>query len=723
MRSTRTLRSTRTVRPTRPVRITVALAAAVLAAPVALATTPAQGLVGNPVTLDDSYSFTAQLRIGTGEQIRTCSGALIAPQWIATAASCFAANPSQGGPVEAGAPTLRTVATIGRADLSATSGGHVSEVTELVPRAGRDLVLARLATPAAGIRPVPLASTPPVAGETLTVAGYGRTRTEWVPDRLHAASFDVNTVDPTTLGITGRTADDAICKGDSGGPVLRERDGVEELVGVSSRSWQGGCLGVNETRNGAVVARTDDAPTGTRLAAGQRLRSGDTLASATTTLTMRADGDLVVTSKAGKVRWSTKTGGNAGATAHFGADGNLVVRDSSDTTTLWQSGTSAPGGTAVLQERGNVVVYDAQGTSRWTTGTAVRNDVDGDGRADMVNWYDYPDGHDALFRFPGTDSGAFTTPHTAWTTAPGNWSIDQARKVSGDFDGDGRSDVAVLYGYLDGSVKLWTFLGRPDGTFTAPFPSWSTTPGNWEFSRVRLQAGDFDGNGRDDLAAWYDYADGSDALFTFTSDAQGAFAPVQRWSSAPGNWSTAQSKYVTGDFNGDGRDDVGVLYTYGGNAVKFWTFLANPSGGFDGAKLAWDHPTWGSWDRTDPHAGDFDGDGLDDVALWYDYPDGRDSVYVFKGNKDGTVTGSPNAALTSPAGWLMRDQMKIVVADYTGDGRDDLATMYGYTDGTVRMFTWPGQADGTLGAGQTGWSTGSGWEFGRVHFVNRHHQS
>ncbi|MEU9995928.1 hypothetical protein [Streptomyces sp. NPDC050848] len=91
------------------------------------------------------------------------------------------------------------------------------------------------------------------------------------------------------------------------------------------------------------------------------------------------------------------------------------------------------------------------------------------------------------------------------------------------------------------------------------------------------------------------------------------------------------------------------------------------------------------------HAGDFDGDGLDDVALWYDYPDGRDSVYVFKGNKDGTVAGSPNAALTSPAGWLMRDQMEIVLA--------------------------------TLGAGQTGWSTGSGWEFGRVHFVNRHHQS
>ncbi|MER5891098.1 FG-GAP-like repeat-containing protein, partial [Streptomyces sp. NPDC001941] len=493
-------------------------------------------------------------------------------------------------------------------------------------------------------------------------------------------------------------------------------------IGITSRSWQGGCLAETETRNNAVITRTDNTPTASRLATGQRLQPGDALVSATTTLTQRTDGNLVVTSKAGKVLWSTATGGNAGATTLLRADGNLVVRDVTDTTTLWQSGTSATGGSTVLQEHGNLVVYDTQGQSQWSTGTAVRNDVDGDGRGDMVNWYDYPDGHDALFRFPGTDSGALAAPQSAWTTAPGNWYLDQVKKVAGDFNGDGLSDVAVLYGYGDGTVRLWTFPGNSDGSFTPAFESWSTTPGNWEFARVRLHGGDFDGDGRDDLAAWYDYPDGSDALFTFRSDARGGFAaPVQGWRSVPGNWFTEQSKYVTGDFNGDGRDDLGVLYTYGGTAVKFWTFLANRDGGFDGAKLAWDNPVWGEMNRTDVHAGDFDGDGRDDVALWFDYADGHDSVYVLKGNKDGTVTGSPNPALNSPAGWLMRDQMKTVVADYNGDGRDDLATMYGYTDGTVRMFTWPAQADGTFGPGQTGWSTATGWEFGRVHVVNRHH--
>ncbi|WP_137994065.1 FG-GAP-like repeat-containing protein [Streptomyces vilmorinianum] len=707
-------------RHTRPVRLT-ALAAALIVGPAVLTATPAQAAIGTPVT-DTSYAFTAQLQIGSGDQMRGCSGALIDPNWIVTAASCFAASPLQGGAVAAGAPALKTVATIGRADLTATTGGHVTEVTELVPRAGRDLVLARLATPATGIQPVAMASTPAAAGDALKVAGYGRTKTQWVPDRLHVASFDVNTADAASLAITGRTADDAICMGDSGGPVLRERNGAVELVGVSSRSWQGGCFGVTETRNGAVAARTDGVATGSRLAAGQRLLPGDTLASAAATLTMRADGNLVVTTKAGKALWSTNTAGNAGATALFGADGNLVVRNAADTATLWQSGTAAASGSVVLQERGNLVVYNAQGQSQWTTGTAVRNDFDGNGKADMVDWYDYADGHDAMHLFGGSDTGAITAPRTAFTTPAGNWYHDNMKKVSGDFNGDGRADVAVFYGYSDGAVKLWTFLGRPDGTFATPFSSWSVAPGNWTFSRVRLHSGDFNGDGRDDVVAWYDYADGHDALFTFLSDTRGAFAtPFSGWSAPTGSWTANNAKYVTGDFNGDGRDDLGALYRYSDTAVKLWLFTATPAGGFT-AKQAWSSDTWGALDRTGVHAGDFDGDGRDDVGLWYDYVDGHDAFQVLKGRADGTV-GTPSVALNAKAGDLTAAQMKIVIGDYNGDGRDDLATMYGYTDGSVKMFTWPALAGGALGTVQTGWSTATGWTFARVNFVNRYTNS
>ncbi|MGW8766521.1 FG-GAP-like repeat-containing protein [Streptomyces sp. NPDC055815] len=712
------------MRHTRPARLAALAAAALVALPVVLAAAPAQALSGTPVT-DASYAFTAQIRVGEGEQMRSCTGALVDPRWIVTAASCFAANPAVSLEVTPGPPALKTVATIGRADLTATTGGHVTEVTDVVPRAGRDLVLARLATPATGIQPVAVATTPAVAGNALKVAGYGRTRTQWVPDRLHVASFGTDTADATTLGITGASAADVICQGDSGGPVLRERDGVPELVGVSSRSWQGGCYGVSatETRNGAVAARADGLTGGSRLLPGQRLASGDALASAAATVVMRADGNLVVTAKAGNVLWQTNTAGNPGATALFGTDGNLVVRNAADTATLWQSGTAVTGGSLVLQERGNLVVRDNLGGTMWTTGTAVRNDFDGSGRSDMADWYDYSDGHDALHLFAGSATGALGTPRTAFATTADNWEASLMKRASGDYNGDGTTDVGVLYGYTDGSVKFWTFLGRKDGTFAAPFSSWSAPAGTWSFSQVRLHSGDFDGDGRDDLVAWYDHFDGRDSMFTLLSDERGGFAaPVTGWSVPAGTWTADNAEYATGDFNGDGRDDVLALYNAGAPNVKAYVYTGSRHGLFSTAKLAWSSTTWGSLDRTTVHAGDFDGDGRDDLGLWYDHSDGHDVFYVLKGNKDATLT-APQLALNAKAGDLNLAEMKVVVADYNGDGRDDVGALYGYASGDDKMFTWLAQANGTLAStATTGWTSPSAgsWAFARTAFVNRY---
>ncbi|KOV26570.1 FG-GAP-like repeat-containing protein [Streptomyces sp. XY152] len=691
-----------------------------IAASMAAAGLPASAhaVTGSAVS-DTSYAFTARLEIGDGQDtLRTCSGALIDPQWVLTAASCFTGGLEEPAP---GKPAEKTVATIGRADLSGTDG-HVSRITDLVPRPGRDLVMARLATPATGITPVKVATTAAAQGDTLTAAGYGRTRTEWAPTRLHTASFTVGSVDESQVDVAGKTTNDAICKGDAGGPLLRVNNGTPELVGINSRSHQGGCFGTDpaEARTEAIAARADNTVPGSRLAAGQQLSSGDSLVSAGARATMQTDGDLVVASAAGQTLWSTGTAGNPGATAAFDAHGNLVVRNAEGTSTLWESRTAAVSGSVVLRAGGDLVVLDAQGVAQWSSNSAPRHDYNGDGRSDMGAWYDFAAGTDATYTFFGKEDGSLSGWLRSYTSPAGTWEAKNHKPVTGDFNGDGRGDIAAVYGYSDTSVKIWLYTGRPDGGFNNPVQAWSAAAGSFHISYMTPQSGDFNGDGRDDIAVWYAYADGTTKLWTFTSTTQGTFnAPASSWSATSGTWARTRAKFITGDFNGDGRDDLSVFYGQGDDSVKTYVFNAQANGGFAAPAVWWQSASL-DWSRTYPHSGDFNGDGRDDAAVWYDYADGSDKVStVLSENVGGKDRfGSARVTLSSAAGALDIKRFQLIVGDYNGDGRDDLAVMSHQPDGAVKMWTWTARPDAMFNGAVAGFTApATSWLYASTHFV------
>ncbi len=484
-------------------------------------------------------------------------------------------------------------------------------------------------------------------------------------------------------------------------------DGIADLwarkADNTMSGWAGKTPGADNMSFGATFV-IDGITGGSRIPTGTTLAPGQSMTSRSAKLTMQDDGNLVVISNSGKVLWSTGTAGNVGAKAVMGASGNLTVYKADGATVLWQSETVAAEGYALLQDRGNLVIYNAKGQPQWSSGTAVRQDYNADGRSDIAAWYDYPDGHDAVHTFLTNSTGTFNAPFTGWTKETPDWHPDLMKKITGDYNGDGISDLAAAYQYTDG-IKLWTWLGKADGTFNKPSSSWS---GNWALDRMTLHSGDFNGDGRDDLAVWYRYGDGN-KLWTFTANVRGGFNhPYNSWSTT--GWNVANCKFVTGDFDANGRDDLAVLYNYD-TSVKLWTFMSTTTGNFANPIASWTSTSWGDWSRTGVQSGDFNGDRRDDVATWYDYADGRDGIHTFISSSTTTdgKFAAPKAAWEAVPDRFTASRMQLTAGDYNGDGRDDLATMYGYADSTIKLFTWTVKPDGTFNEPATGWTSSSGW--------------
>ncbi|MET9626474.1 tachylectin-related carbohydrate-binding protein [Lentzea sp. NPDC006480] len=214
----------------------VTVVAAVAA--VALAGVPvAQALSGGAVVPEGSYEFLARLSSAD----KGCSGALVAPSYVITAASCL----PQTGEVKV---------VVGKANL-ATGTGHVTKVARVIRHTDRDVALVKLADKTAGITPIALSSTALAQNESVKAAGFGRTATEWVPDRPRVATFTVGALNAAEASLSGEKD---TCKGDAGGPAFREVGGTPQLVALNAKSWQNGCLLVSETRKGSTGTRVDD---------------------------------------------------------------------------------------------------------------------------------------------------------------------------------------------------------------------------------------------------------------------------------------------------------------------------------------------------------------------------------------------------------------------------------------------------------------------------------
>jgi hypothetical protein len=245
--------------------------------------------------------------------------------------------------------------------------------------------------------------------------------------------------------------------------------------------------------------------------------------------------------------------------------------------------------------------------------------------------------------------------------------------VAGDFNGDGRLDLATAN---LGSSDISVLLGKGDGTFEAPPGS---VVGNYAAAVV---TGDFTGNGNLGVAVLDEL---SDSVTILPGNGDGTFQQSLSVALPQGSGATA---IVAADFNNDGRTDLAVA-DQGLDEVSI--FLGNGDGTFQSSTVQV---------PGDPYAlvaGDFTGNGEVDLAVV-----DRDSnqVIILLGKGDGTFTLGQTITLVDPSDpedpFIFPDA--IVAGNFTSSGHLDLAVAEPFINAVTVLL---GNGDGTFTQGAT----------------------
>jgi hypothetical protein len=299
--------------------------------------------------------------------------------------------------------------------------------------------------------------------------------------------------------------------------------------------------------------------------------------------------------------------------------------------------------------------------------------------------------------------------------------------VAADFNGDGKIDLASqvdsFYG-IDvgtGNGVLAIDFGAGNGPFASQVVTYSS-PQSYGY----LTVGDFNGDGHPDLAfAGYDYVMAGgyitpDGLIALPAPEPTDFALNVFFNAGDGTLAAPViyanpngfEDIASGDFDGDGHLDIAELST-SGSAGGIGVFFNAGDGTLRSEVTYVASPDWIAYGLA---VADFNGDGKDDVATTTILnPNAASEATVLQ-----VFTGASNGSLNGPVSYPIANipsVYQIVTGDFNGDGKPDLAMVIGHTSqgalvDPVPVAVFENLGDGTFGAPVTYGVAGGAMDYG-----------
>jgi hypothetical protein len=336
-------------------------------------------------------------------------------------------------------------------------------------------------------------------------------------------------------------------------------------------------------------------------------------------------------------------------------------------------------------------------------------DFNGDGNDEIASFYDYPQNCAAIWLAESAAPVFSQTP--LWASSYAGWDATKSRVYAGNFDDNPAfDDLAILQSYPNACAALWVFSST--GTTLDPTPVWASVPWGFDVSKTKTASGDFDGDGRDEILALTEFPNSNAVLILFDNPGTGwEVKPV--WTSPEGTFAVTLPQVSAGDFDNDGKDELAVLKAYPQSCAAVWVFD-------EGASMYTATPWWassyGAWDvvKSRMVAGDFNNDNLDELAVLYDYPRDCAALWMFASNGS-SFAASPKWA-SIHGGWDA-SRSDLTTGDTDGNGSDSLYVMQGYPNNCAAL--WQYEYDGAFFSGTPVWASALGaWNAKKSRFAS-----